>query len=59
MAASTTTSADHAQEELDARLDVSVLKELARKSLVDSLNAVRLHASFGINMMLTGRAAYR
>jgi hypothetical protein len=54
MAASTTTSADHAQEELDARLDVSVLKELARKSLVDSLNAVRLHASFGINMMLTG-----
>jgi hypothetical protein len=28
-------------EDSEARLDVSTLKELARKSLVDALNAVR------------------
>lgn len=40
MVASTSDTTEIATEEQESRLDLSVLKEMARKALVDALNAV-------------------
>jgi hypothetical protein len=50
---------EQTQEEQDTRLDVSVLKEMARKALVDSLNAVCMPAVQRLNFMLREELAGR